>query len=71
MRSIAFTFEQYSGFMLVMLVISVLVIQFNTSYGSSKLREDAFKLGFDAYFDKPFDNGVLIASLKKSLRICD
>jgi len=42
-----------------------------TSYGSSKLREDAFKLGFDAYFDKPFDNGVLIASLKKSLNIRD
>ena len=38
-----------------------------TSYGSSKLREEAFKLGFEAYFDKPFDNGVLIAALKKSL----
>jgi len=42
-----------------------------TSYGSSKLSEDAFKLGFDAYFDKPFDNGVLIAALKKSLNIRD
>jgi len=42
-----------------------------TSYGSNKLSEDAFKLGFDAYFDKPFDNGVLIAALKKSLNIRD
>ena len=42
-----------------------------TSYGSNKLSEDAFKLGFDSYFDKPFDNGVLIAALKKSLNIRD
>jgi len=38
-----------------------------TSYGSHKLREEALKLGFDAYFDKPFDNDVLIAALKKVL----
>ena len=40
-----------------------------TSYGSSELREDALKLGFDAYFDKPFDNCALVSVLKKSLKI--
>lgn len=39
-----------------------------TSYGSNQLREEALELGFDAYFDKPFDNGVLIAVLTKTLK---
>ena len=39
-----------------------------TSYGSSELREEALGLGFDAYFDKPFDNGILLAALKKALK---
>ena len=39
-----------------------------TSYGSSELREEALKLGFDAYFDKPFDNGVLVAAIGKALK---
>jgi DNA-binding NtrC family response regulator len=38
-----------------------------TSYGSSELREEAFKIGFDAYFDKPFDNGALVAALREAL----
>jgi DNA-binding NtrC family response regulator len=38
-----------------------------TSYGSSELREQALKLGFDAYFDKPFDNGILVAAIRKAL----
>jgi DNA-binding NtrC family response regulator len=38
-----------------------------TSYGSSKLREKALNYGFDAYFDKPFDNDVLVTTLKKAL----
>jgi len=38
-----------------------------TSYGSSKLREDALKLGFDDYFDKPFDNGVFVDAVRKAL----
>ena len=37
-----------------------------TSYGSGKLREDALELGFDAYFDKPFDNNALVAALGKA-----
>jgi DNA-binding NtrC family response regulator len=40
-----------------------------TSYGSKKLREEALELGFDAYFDKPFDNNALVAALGKSLKI--
>ena len=39
-----------------------------TSYGSGKLREKALKLGFDAYFDKPFDNAALVAALKKAMK---
>ena len=42
-----------------------------TSYGSQKLREEAFKLGFTAYFDKPFDNGALIAALEEAVKIGD
>ena len=38
-----------------------------TSHGSSELREEALKLGFDAYFDKPFDNGVLVAAIRQAL----
>jgi len=38
-----------------------------TSYGSGKIQEESLKLGFDAYFDKPFDSIALIAALKKSL----
>lgn len=37
-----------------------------TSYGSSKLHEEALRLGFDAYFDKPFDNEVLVIAIKKA-----
>jgi len=40
-----------------------------TSYGSSKLREEALKLGFNAYLDKPFDNSVLIATLREVLKL--
>jgi len=36
-----------------------------TSYGSSKLREQALEIGFNAYFAKPFDNHALISALKK------
>jgi len=39
-----------------------------TSYGSSKLREEALEIGFDAYFDKPFDNNALIATLRNVLK---
>jgi len=42
-----------------------------TSYGSNKLREEASKLGFIAYFDKPFDNHALVAALKGTLKIDD
>ena len=38
-----------------------------TSYGSKKLREAALRLGFVAYFDKPFDNQALIAALQSTL----
>ena len=38
-----------------------------TSYGSEELQKRAFELGFDAYFDKPFDNSVLMAALRKAL----
>ena len=39
-----------------------------TSYGSSKLREEALRLGFDTYFDKPFDNKALVAALLKAAK---
>jgi len=38
-----------------------------TSYGSSKLRQEALERGFDAYFDKPFDNAALVATLQEAL----
>ncbi len=38
-----------------------------TSYGSAKLREKALALGFDNYFDKPFDNNTLVIAIKKIL----
>lgn len=38
-----------------------------TSYGSDQLREEALELGFDAYFDKPFDNSAFVAVLKETL----
>ena len=38
-----------------------------TSYGSSKLREEALEAGFDAYFDKPFDNNALVSALREAL----
>ena len=34
-----------------------------TSYGSGQLREEALRLGFHAYMDKPLDNHALIATL--------
>ena len=37
-----------------------------TSYGSGKLREEALGLGFDAYFDKPFNNNAFVAALNKA-----
>jgi len=40
-----------------------------TSYGSSNLREEAFKIGIDAYFDKPFDNDALVAALRETLKM--
>lgn len=40
-----------------------------TSYGSDRLRKETLKLGFSAYFDKPFDNRALIAALKRSLAL--
>lgn len=39
-----------------------------TSYGSSKLRQEALERGFDAYFDKPFDNAALVAVFEKALK---
>jgi DNA-binding response OmpR family regulator len=39
-----------------------------TSYGSGQLREEALRLGFHAYLDKPFDNRVLIATLRAVLK---
>lgn len=38
-----------------------------TSYGSKYLREQALRLGFCAYFDKPLDNHALIAALQQAL----
>ena len=34
-----------------------------TSYGSGQLRDEALRLGFHAYMDKPLDNHALIATL--------
>jgi len=39
-----------------------------TSYGSKELQEKALQLGFYAYFDKPFQNEVLISTLRKGLK---
>jgi len=39
-----------------------------TSYGSQELQEKALRLGFDAYFDKPFDNETLIGALRAGLK---
>lgn len=39
-----------------------------TSYGSKELQEKALQLGFYAYFDKPFQNKVLISTLQKGLK---
>jgi len=39
-----------------------------TSYGSKRLREEALRLGFRAYLDKPFDNRALIAALRATLQ---
>ncbi len=39
-----------------------------TSYGSKEIREKALQLGFHAYFDKPFQNQALIATLQASLK---
>ena len=39
-----------------------------TSYGSKELKEKALQLGFDAYFDKPFQNQALIATLEAGLK---
>jgi len=38
-----------------------------TSYGSKEIREEALRLGFYAYFDKPFRNQDLITALQASL----
>ena len=39
-----------------------------TSYGSGQLREEALRLGFYAYLDKPLDNHALIATLRAGLK---
>jgi len=39
-----------------------------TSYGSRKLRKKALRLGFHAYFDKPFQNHALLAALQSGLK---
>ena len=39
-----------------------------TSYGSGQLREEALRLGFHAYMDKPLDHHVLIATLRAGLK---
>lgn len=41
---------------------------FITSYGSRQLREEALRLGFHAYFDKPFDNRALVVALQEALK---
>ena len=39
-----------------------------TSYGSGQLQEEALRLGFHAYMDKPLDHHLLIATLRASLQ---
>ncbi len=39
-----------------------------TSYGSAQLREEALRLGFHAYLDKPLDNRALITTLRAVLK---
>jgi len=39
-----------------------------TSYGSKELREKAFRLGFHAYFDKPFQNQAFVTALQAGLK---
>jgi len=39
-----------------------------TSYGSGQLREEALRLGFHAYLDKPLDHHALIATLRAVLK---
>lgn len=39
-----------------------------TSYGSGQLRDEALRLGFHAYLDKPLDNRGLIATLRAILK---
>ena len=39
-----------------------------TSYGSGQLREEALRLGFHAYMDKPVDHHTLIATLRAVLK---
>jgi len=39
-----------------------------TSYGSKELKEEALRLGFHSYFDKPFQNQALIATLQAGLK---
>ncbi|MBI3327180.1 MAG: response regulator [Nitrospinae bacterium] len=38
-----------------------------TSYGSKTLREEARRAGFAEYFDKPFRNQALVATLRNVL----
>lgn len=38
-----------------------------TSYGSSTLYKEAIKLGFFAYVDKPFDNKLLVTTVKEAI----
>ncbi len=39
-----------------------------TSYGSKELREEALRLGFYAYFDKPFQNQAFVTALQAGLK---
>lgn len=39
-----------------------------TSYGSQLLQQEALRIGFYAYFDKPFDNQILLATLRAALQ---
>lgn len=40
-----------------------------SSYGSKQLREEALRLGFSAYFDKPLDNHSFVLSIQNILGI--